>query len=256
MTVGQRDAAIGFGIVLACALVGGWIFGVHRNPWVTLKKRLRRTGRRQRVFIDDEGRIEKGLPTKYRGIRLGELGQVNRAVRKMRKKATRARLVLAGGRRAERFRSKDVAVKALLDANPRLADFVQSEWGQSSQDYLAWIRHGRRGKKPQGALAYDGRLDALNYGHDLHGSRAVGSWLEALYATAPASGRWIDFGDRLPALEEATGLRLNLPAPAEQLHGRRGELEAFDDAADDEETAIYAGARRAAAGDELEDAPF
>lgn len=274
MTVGQSRAAWTLGGILLAGLLvvtaAGWWAparprrrGNPQNPWVTLKKRLRSTGRRQRVFIDDDGRIERGLPEKYHGIYLSDLTEIGRQERAARKRARRQARTLFG-RAQETFRSKDVAVKALLAANPHLQDFMQGEWGRAEEEYRRWRRRGRRGKKPQLALAHDGRLDAINYGFDLHGPRAVGSWLEALYETAPASMRWEEFAERLPALEEATGLRLELPAPAERLERRRAERQEFEEGTEQEVEDVYRRARHVATmqadglpdDDELEAAPF
>jgi hypothetical protein len=261
MTAAGRAALWLGGLVVGAVVLERALFPPPRpparnppNPWITLKKRLRRTGRRQRVFIDDDGRIRRGLPEKFHGINIGDLTQVGQAVRRQKKQAARARRQLAR-RMPETFRSKDTALRELLAANPKLDDFLQREWGNGSQAYKAWRRRGRRGPKPR-LQAFDGRFDALNGAWDLEGPRAVGSWLEALYETIPASGRWDDFADRLPVLEEATGLRLQLPAPAERRELSRGELEQFDEGDELEEEGIYRQARMAAGGADLEEAPF
>jgi hypothetical protein len=200
--------------------------GPRPNPWITLRRRSRRTGRRQRVLIDDEGRIERGLPAQYEGVHIGDLSALGREERAMRRSQRRAaQRIEAKGPRT--FASKEDAYAALLAANPNLLDFLEAEGGNASPAYRAWLRRGRRGPKPQIA-SYDGRLDAINEFWDLHGKRAAGSWLEAVRVTIPSSRRWDDFADRLPVLEEATGLRLVLPSQAERRDLARKEIGALE----------------------------
>jgi hypothetical protein len=115
------------------------------------------------------------------------------------------------------------------------------------------------GPKPTGPYA-DGRLDAINYTWDLHGARAANTWTEAIYATLPASGRWEDLEERLPVLEEATGLSLELPPPAARLQRSRGDRERYAEGAELELEDVYGRAREAAVmqtgGDVDEEAPF
>lgn len=253
LTARQRTAAWTVAAVVGVAVVGGWILGVETvpNPWVSLRRRSRGTGRRQRVFIDDEGRVELGLPDKYKGIRLEELGQVDREAARVRRRAEAQRRALER-RTPATFRNKDIAVRELLEANPDLHDFLQREWGQGSQRYLEWRRRGRRGPKPQ-LQSFDGRFDAINGTWDLDGPRAVGSWLEAVYESTPVSLRWDDFAERLPVLEEATGLRLQLPRPALERERRREELEQFDEGTELEEAEVFKHARMAAGGADVDD---
>jgi len=196
------------------------------NPW--------RTVRGHRVLIDDEGRIEAGeLPHDWRGAHIGDLHELGRRWREIDEEEDNC-VEGGGGRLAATFGSQDEGLEALYEANPHLVDFVQGEAkGQAERAYQAWVRGGRRGPKP--ALARgDGRFDALNEGLERKGKRAVASWSEAVRAVVPPSRRWADFGERLPYLEEATGLRLNLPEKAEVLElagGRGGECEQLGEGA-------------------------
>lgn len=124
--------------------------------------------------------------------------------------------------RPSTFRRKREATRALLDANPELAALVESDCGHDCSAYTDWAeKRGRRGPKPR-ARAGDGRFDALNERLERRTpGRKVASWREALDVTAPRSRRWIDFDERLPVLEEAAGMRLNLPARAEAVHRAR-----------------------------------
>lgn len=272
MTDTERGAAWTLLGMIAAAAAGAFLLGAfrrrgprrrpRRNPWVTLKRRSK-TGHRQRVFIDDDGRIEIGLPEKYRGVHIGDLTELGRQERRTRKRAAREARRIFRGRLGGTFRSKDVAFKELLAANPPLHDFLQREFGRAEVAYRAWRRGGRRGPKPQLALKDDGRLDAINYAWDLHGPRAAGSWIEAVYASIPSSKRWDDFAERLPVLEEATGIApIVMPAPAEKRALRRQERAAVDDATEQSIDELVARARsgRLAAGRaralELEEAPF
>lgn len=249
MTSAQRTAAwtlaalVGGGLAVAWAC--GWLEPeLVSNPWVTLRGRRRR-GRGQAVFIDDDGRIQKGLPEKYRGIFLRDLTMVGRHERQIKAAASRRARQLQA-RMPGKFRNKDIALRELLDANPQLRDFLEVEWGQGSSAYKAWRGRGRRGVKPQ-LQAFDGRLDAINYGWDLHGPRAVGSWLEAVYETIPATLRWDDFTERLPVLEEATGLRLSLPEPAMKRAVASGDVEQLEEGTELEIEDVYRRARTGAA---------
>jgi hypothetical protein len=188
------------------------------NPWVTLKNR-------HRVLIDDEGRIEAGeLPRYFQGSHVGDVAELGRRWREIDHEEDKCRE--GGGRRARAtFRDQDEVIAELYEANPHLLEFIESEAkGQSERTYQAWVRRGRRGPKPTRA-AGDGRFDAINEGLERRGRRAVASWSEALRAIVPSSRRWEDLPPRLELLEDATGLRLNLPAPAEglELGGMRGQ---------------------------------
>src|SRR5207249_8983163 len=56
------------------------------------------------------------------------------------------------------------------------------------------------------------------------GARRVASWIEALHAAVPQSHYWEDFDERLPYLEEAAGMRLDLPEEAERLEVQRVDI--------------------------------
>jgi hypothetical protein len=173
----------------------------HRNPWRTLSNN-------RRVFLDAEGRIDKGLPPMFHGVHVRDLSNVSRGVREIEG------LCEVEVDLPETFPNVEVGVLALLSANPDLQDFVESEGGQASYNYRLWLRRKRRGPKPPPSP--DGRFDPFNEYLELTGKNRISSWLEALHRTVPSSRRWEDFPDRLPLLEDATGLRLNLPGPAEE----------------------------------------
>jgi hypothetical protein len=240
-----------------------------RNPWITLKRR-RRDGRRQRVLIDDDGRIELGLPPELVGAHIGDLSELTGRIRAVeREGAEEEERIAPGGGRAQTFRTNDAAVRALLEANPRLVDFLEEECSHDCGEFRAWLQRGRRGPKPRWRPG-DGRFDAVNERLERHGARKVSSWLEAVYTTPPPSRRWEDFPERLAVLEEATGLRLELPSPAEDLARGGGDVAAVRHATDERIAAIVNLARtgprlkkrrrRAALVDqadaELEAAPF
>lgn len=132
--------------------------------------------------------------------------------------------------RPSTFRRKREATRALLDANPELAALVESDCGHDCTAYTDWAeKRGRRGPKPR-ARPGDGRFDPLNERLERRTpGRKVASWREALDVTAPSSRRWVDFEERLPILEETTGMRLNLPARAEAVHRARALAERCQD---------------------------
>lgn len=173
------------------------------NPWRTLSNR-------RRVFIDDEGRITRGLRRDWQGAHVHDVAELGKRWRDIEQ--GEAECASGGsGRRRNTFRTNDEAIRALLDANPELVDFVELEAkGAKEWRYRAWARGGRRGPKPELA-AGDGRFDAINEGLNLRGRARVSTWREALDRTVPPSRRWADFEPRVRLLEDATGLRLNLP---------------------------------------------
>jgi len=243
MTIGQKAAAKGFALTLAGAAVLAWLFDALpfrvRNPWVTLRRS------KQRVFLDDGGRIERGLPRKFRGILLRDLTKVGRQVSKTKRHQRREERRLFPRSRTT-FRNKDQAYKELLRANPELHDFLQRHFGHDDRAYLAWRRGGRRGPKP--TTGYDdGRLDGINYTWDLHGRRQANNWTEAVFATIPDSRRWEDFAERLPVLAEAAGLpHLQLPEPAARLERAGADREQYREGAELEVEDVYDSARAAA----------
>ncbi len=219
------------------------------NPWCTLTNR-------RRVFIDDvSGRITKGLRRDWQGAHVRDLPELGRRWRQIERDEQDC--AGAGGRARATFSTAQEGRRALLDANPDLLDFVELEAkGAKERAYLDWVRGGRRGKKPELAKG-DGRFDAFNEGLELKGARRVSTWREALDRTVPPSRRWADFGPRLELLEDATGLRLNRPGPAdalEDLGEHRGRCYAAGDRYRDD---LVDQARRGRlAGDDLVDVPF
>lgn len=242
MTAAQRSAAWGLLAALSGAAALAVVFGAIRNPWVTLKRATR--GRRQKIFIDDDGRIVKGLPRKFRGILLRDLTAVGRKVAKTKRRQRREERQMFPRSRTT-FRNKDQAFKELVRANPQLRTFLDAHFGRADEAFLRWRRNGRRGAKPTHDYA-DGRLDGINYTWNLHGARQANTWTEAIFATIPDSRRWEDFGGRLEVLEEATGLSLELPAAAARLHTAAAERGRYREGAELEVDEVYDQAREAA----------
>lgn len=169
--------------------------------------------RRWVVDVDDAGRIVGGVEPRFVGIHVDDLCAYAAAIAEMDDVEIQCR---RQGRAAATFQSKEAAVASLLAANPRLDAFLEAEWTDREQEYRAWVKAGRPGPKPIADIAGDGRFDAFNATWDLHGRHRVTNWLEALYATVPTSRHWAELAERLPVLEEATGLRLDLPEEAER----------------------------------------
>lgn len=192
------------------AAVGNWLLGWR---WVTLRSGTR-------VKIDADGRIIAGGRAEWQGVHIGDVAEVSKRLRELESVDCAHECDTPAPRT---FPSKEAGVAALLESNPQLAELLQREGGTSAEyEYRRWVRGGRRGKKP--ALgAGDGRFDALNERWELKGGRRVASWIEAVYVSVPTSRRWADFEARLPVLEEATGLRLELPA-----HGFRAKVAEMD----------------------------
>jgi hypothetical protein len=147
----------------------------------------------------------------------------------------------------------------LLEANPNLVDFLEAECSHDCDTYRAWLRGGRRGPKPKWHKG-DGRFDAINERFERRSAgRKVASWIEAVYVTPPPSHEWDDFPERLEVLEEATGLRLNLPEPAESRQLADQEADQVLRAADDRIDALVDLARSSrlrGKAPTVEEAPF
>lgn len=233
----RRTSVLGGPAPLAWWLLLG-VAGAH---WVTLRNR-------RRVLLDAEGRVVRGLPREFEGVPVQQVSPLSREARAIAKKAARA--CSSSSRRPRTFATSDAAVRQLLEANPRLRQLLEDDCSHDCVRYRAWLNHGRRGPKPSAGPG-DGRFDALNERLELKGRRRVGSWLEAVYVTAPPSRRWEDFGPRLEALEEAAGFRLNLPAGAEVLELDEAAAAACQDRADEQIGDLFARARGAAVDDEV-----
>jgi hypothetical protein len=213
---------------------------VYANPgepdgsrWVTIP-----SGRK--ILLSDEGRILAGkLPREWQGVHVQDLAELSRQLRE-------AEAACAGMKRRlpETFPTPSHAVKALLDANPNLVDFLEHECSWDCKRWRDWNRGGRRGPKPTRLHPGDGRFDAINERLEKRGARAVASWIEGVYAIVPPSRRWADFADTLPVLMEATGLDLMLPGPAEQLALAALSARECEDAVDDALARILDAAKR------------
>lgn len=167
---------------------------------------------RRLVILDDEDRVIEGLPPEYLGVHVDDIDWYAARRGELEREQLDCRRLVGA---AATFPSKDNAVAALLAANPGLSDFLETEWTTREQRYRDWLRGGRTGTKPVADIEGDGRFDAFNVTWDLHGSRRVTNWLEALYATVPTSRHWADLSERLPVLEEATGIMLAFPEEAD-----------------------------------------
>ena len=124
-----------------------------------------------------------------------------------------------------------------------LVDFLERECSHDCLSCRQWLQRGRRGRsKPQWQRGH-GRFDVVNERLEKKGARKVSSWLKAVYTTPPPARRWEDFPDRLAVLEDATGLRLNLPTWAEDLDQQTEDLGAVRQRTDERIDAIVTLAR-------------
>jgi hypothetical protein len=181
---------------------------IGHSRWVTLSNR-------RRVLLDETGRVSRGLPEMFQGVHVHDLSPLGKGVRAAESDEQSCESAVRR-RHPRTFRTAEEAVGALLAVNPELVDFLESECARQCDAYRAWIRRGRRGPKPLRHIS-DGRFDAIEVALELRGKRRLSSWLEAVFVTVPPSRRWEDFHERLQLLADATGLRLALPDPAEQL---------------------------------------
>lgn len=115
------------------------------------------------------------------------------------------------------YPTKSLAVDAILDANPRLAAWIEA---QGTPSYRAWVQRGRRGPKPFPGQRERG-LDAFDIRWDLRGRNRVGTWMEALYRTLAPDGRWRTAAQRLAFFEaqvqDAGGPQLQPPPELSRL---------------------------------------
>lgn len=230
---------------------------VPRSPavaggrWVTLTNR-------RRVFLGDDGRIRRGLPETFRNVHVHDVSNLGRRIRDTERDEGACEQAVHR-RNPRTFRTTEEAVRALLEANPALVDFLEIECGRRScEAYAAWVRRGRRGPRPLPTYN-DGRFDAIDVPLDLRGKRRVSSWLDAVYRVVPASRQWEDFNDRLQYLADATGLRLALPGPAERVHVEATDVEQCRSVADqriDELIQLARSARLPGAESNDEAVPF
>lgn len=223
----------------------------RRNPWVTLSNR-------RRVELADDGRVRAGLPDLFHGVHVQDLSPLSRDVRQIEHQVAKETKRIRRSGRGRSFKPDD-AIRSLLDANPALVDFLEAECSHDCETYRAWVRGGRRGPKPRWRKG-DGRFDAINERFERRTpGRKVASWIEAVYVTPPPSHKWQDFPERLQVLEEATGLRLNLPEAAEARELADQEIGGLQRSADERIDALVDLARTtrlSGQAPEIEDAPF
>jgi hypothetical protein len=203
--------------------------GAH---WITLRNK-------RRVQVNRSGRIVGGLDGAFDGVHVQDLAPLAYNVRELQR-AERQCKALVRKSTPETFPNAGDGARELLEANPELAQLLEEDCSHDCTDYRAWKRGGRRGPKPK-ASPGDGRFDPLNERLELKGKRKVGSWAEAVDVTVPPESlrrprrrRWEDFGGRVPALEEATGIRIDLPAPAEAIAQRADHVAACETRTDQE----------------------
>jgi hypothetical protein len=195
---------------------------MSERRWVTLRNH-------RRVQIDERGRVVRGLPRAAAGVHVRDISSFMGELRELEaadcsRSAGEYAYDDRGGREvlrdrrgravSPRFSRVQEAVLALLEANPRLAEHVQENWGNDSQAYFLWLRGGRRGPKPTRSRE-DGRFDPVDELHGLAGRRRCSSILEAVYVVMPASRLWEDITpDRLWPLEESVGFPISPPEEA------------------------------------------
>lgn len=155
------------------------------------------------------------------------------------------------------FPRKIEAVRSLVNANPQLDQFLESECGHGCGAYKKWLANGRKGPKPPLAPG-DGRFDAFNEALDKQGKRKIGNWLEALYATTPPTKRWEDFDQRLPLLEDSSGLRIDPPEETIRVLHQKHDVDLCHLGAEAEAEKVVTAAKRGRLRKKpkLEDAPF
>ena len=204
--------------------------------WITLSNH-------RRVLIDEEGRIRRGLPETFHRVHVQDVSELGRRVHETEEEERRCEIG-SRRRRARTFRTTEEGVRALLEANPELFQFLEQECSHDCERYRTWVRRGRRGPKPLPGLG-DGRFDAMKVALELTGKRAISSWLEAVYISVPPSRRWEDFPPRLQFLADATGLTIHVPDEARALEIESGDVEHCHTVAGERIEALIALAREA-----------
>ncbi len=129
------------------------LLGLAGAHWVTLRNH-------RRVLLDREGRIGAGLPDSYHGVDVRDVAPLSRKLRALEASEQECETQVAAPR-AKTFPSASQAAKALIAANPELAQVLEDDCSHDCQAYRAWLRRGRRGPKPAPSPG-DGRFDALN----------------------------------------------------------------------------------------------
>lgn len=219
----------------------------RRNPWIT------RRGRR--IEIDPAGRILRGQARDLRGVQIGALPDYWREFRKLSDPQ-----LCPEPTGARTYRSKGEAYAALLDANPMLAEFLESVGGAGvvgprlRQERRAGQRFG--GAEP----GIDVIAQYLNTKPE-----HLGSFANAVYRLIPGKGphglpRWSDLERRLPILRDALdsnmgwrGRDLNIPERAARLGALDAERDLCRSAVDAEIGGLGQKYRELTA---LEEAPF
>ena len=90
--------------------------GAH---WITLSNH-------RRVLIDDEGRIVRGLPGSFNRVHVADVSLLGRRLRNTEDEEQQCEAHVRG-RRARTFRSVEDGVRALLEVNPALFEYLEQE---------------------------------------------------------------------------------------------------------------------------------
>jgi hypothetical protein len=204
------------------------------GQWRTLKNG-------KRIKLDAGGRIVAGMPSKYHGTHVQDLSKLTHEERHLTGiDCEDLRTHCHTCRKT--FRSKDEAYLAIVQANPQLHELQQSEFGQYDLAFVRWQRGGRRGPKPRTTIT-DGRMDAINEHYDLRGASRVASFTEAIYHAIPSSKKWEDLEPRLQPLEEAAGLKINLPDEALRLNAAKMDAQQCHEEVDRRLTELFEKAK-------------
>jgi|SRR5262245_3036266 len=194
----------------------------------------------KRIKISADGRIVAGMPSRYHGTHIRDLSKLTHEERQL----TGIDCDDIGHCHTckKTFRTKDEAFLAIMEANPRLHELQQSEFGNYDVEFLKWQRGGRIGRKPRTPIT-DGRMDAINEYYDLRGAARVGSFTEAVFHAIPTSKRWEDLEPRLKVLEEAAQLKINPPAEALRLSAAKLSVEECRQRVDEQLAALFEKAK-------------
>lgn len=111
--------------------------GAH---WITLSNY-------RRVLLDEERRILRGLPDTYSRVHVQDVPALGRRLHETEEAQEQCEMSVRR-RGARTFRTVDDGVRALLEANPALSDFLEQECPPQLRPIPDVDSPGRRGPKP------------------------------------------------------------------------------------------------------------